>query len=186
MEDLYRFLKLGGAKQEALDAVGWLRCVACAHSSKPATHRTCSIPPSQLVFGDEIQLDCIQIHDAGREPHWFLSILDRATSYHAIELMTDHSPAALYKAFDRGWGKWAGPPGLVTVDFEGGFQGSEFWEKVGLAGTTLRTIAATAHWQAGKVERQNQIIKDMMEKTIRQVQVKGREAIRTLAREIPW
>ena len=75
-------------------------------------------------------------------------------------------------------------PAKVTVDFEGGFQESEFWEKVGQAGTVLSAIAGTAHWQAGKVERHNQIAKDMMYRSIRQLQVKGRDSMRTLSREV--
>ena len=33
--DLERFLKLGGAKQEVIEAVSWMRCVSCAHSMRP-------------------------------------------------------------------------------------------------------------------------------------------------------
>ena len=182
--DLQRFLKLGGAKQEVVEAVSWLKCTTCAHAHRPSTHRASSIPPLQITFGDEVQLDCICAHDAARESHWFLSIIDRATSYHAIELLRDHSPAELYRAFDRGWMKWAGPPLRATTDLEGGFQGRDFWIDVGNAGTALSSIAGTAHWQAGKVERHNQTIKDMLHKTIRHTQVKGREDMRKMAREV--
>lgn len=59
---------------------------------------------------------------------------------------------------------WAGPPNQVTVDCEGGFAGEQFWDQVGKAGTLLISIAGTAHWQAGKVERRNQIAKEMIQK----------------------
>ena len=113
-EDLARFLKLGGAKQEVVEAVSWMKCITCAHARRPATHRTTNIPPCQLAFGDEVQLDCVCIRDAKKENHWFLSILDRATSYHMLELMRDHSPAELHRAFERGWTKWAGCPMKIT------------------------------------------------------------------------
>ena len=183
-DDLARFLKLGGAKQEVIEAVGWLRCIACAHSNKPKAHRNASIPPSQVVFGDEIQVDCICVHDASKQSHWFLSVIDRATSFHMLEIMRDHSPEELYRALDRAWCKWAGPPTQVTVDMEGGFQGREFWQRVSDGGTVLLSIAGTAHWQAGKIERHNQIVKDMLMATIRQTQTKGREAMRKLSREV--
>ena len=144
-KDLQRFLRLGGAKQEVIEAVDWMRCLSCAHSSRPKTHRATSIPPCSVTFGDEVHLDCICAHDSGGESHWFLSIVDRATSYHIVELLRDHSPIELNKAFDRAWSKWAGPPLQVSVDFEGGFRGKEFWTKVSEAGSALVSIAGTAH-----------------------------------------
>ncbi|CAE7350390.1 NLRC3, partial [Symbiodinium necroappetens] len=66
-----------------------------------------------------------------------------------------------------GWCKWAGPPMRVTTDLEGGFVG-------------------TAHFQAGKIERHNQTIKDMMFATIRQTSPIGREDMRKLSREVAW
>ena len=184
--DLERFLKLGGAKQEVIEAVSWMRCVSCAHSMRPATHRAASIPPCSVTFGDEVQLDCVCIHDSEGESHWFLSIVDRATSFHMLELLRDHSPNELQRAFDRGWSKWAGIPLRVSVDMEGGFAGADFWERVSQAGTSLSSIAGTAHWQAGKVERHNSIIKDMLRKTVQGTQPKGREAMRILSREVTF
>ena len=101
-EDLARFVKLGGAKQEVIEAVGWMKCVTCAHARRPSTHRTTNIRPCQLAFGDEVQLDCVCIRDANEENHWFLSILDRATSYHMLELMRDHSPVELHLSREVG------------------------------------------------------------------------------------
>ncbi|CAE7294476.1 RE1 [Symbiodinium natans] len=160
--DLERFLKLGGARQDVVEAVRWMKCLTCAHSRRPSTHRVSSIPPCQVTFGDEVQLDCICIHDSNKESFWYLSILDRATSYHILELLRDHTPLELHRAFDRAWMKWAGPPLKVTVDLEGGFQGRQFWEEVTQAGTSISAVAGTAHWQAGKVERHNQTVKDML------------------------
>ncbi|CAE7476031.1 RE1 [Symbiodinium microadriaticum] len=150
------------------------------------THRTTNIPPCSITFGDEVHLDCICVHDSVPESHWFLSIVDRATSYHVVELLRDHTPIELNKAFDRAWAKWAGPPLRVSVDFEGGFRGKEFWTKVGEAGTSLVSIAGTAHWQAGKVERHNQTVKDMLRTVIRQTGAKGREQMKGVAREVGW
>lgn len=181
--DLKRFLKLGGVTGEILEAVDWLECITCQHARKPKSHRVASIPPSQVVFGDEVQLDCFKIHDSRGKGHWFLSILDRATSYHIIKRLQDHAPETLYNAFRDGWVNWAGPPNQVTVDMEGGFRGRPFWEEVGQCGSCIVSIAGTAHWQAGKVERHNQIIKDILKQVINHTQVKGVEQIEEVALE---
>ena len=184
--DLQRFLKLGGAKQEVVEAVNWMQCMSCAHSAKPKSHRTASIPPCSITFGDEVHLDCICVHDSAAESHWYLSIVDRATSFHILELLRDHTPFELNKAFDRAWSKWAGPPLRVCVDFEGGFRGSDFWQRVSEAGSSLVSIAGTAHWQGGKVERHNLTAKDMLRTVIRQTGAKGRESMRSVGREVAW
>lgn len=77
--DFERYLRLGGAKQELVEASSWMKCMTCQHAKRPRLHRSVNPPPSNMVFGDEICIDCIQVYDAGQVGHWFLSILDRAT-----------------------------------------------------------------------------------------------------------
>jgi hypothetical protein len=184
--DLERFLKLGGVQGETLEAIKWMKCMVCSHSQKPKTHRAASIPPSQVAFGDEIHVDCFQVHDTAGKGHWFLSIVDRATSYHMVGWLEDHSPKQLYDVLFNKWISWAGPPNQVTVDMEGGFRGIDFWHEVGKQGSVLLSIAGTAHWQAGKVERHNQIIKDMIRNVANQVQAKGKEAMEGIGFESCW
>ena len=181
--DLERFLKLGGVSGEVVEAVGWMECLTCAHKMKPRTHRNASMPPSQVVFGDEVQLDCFKSHDAGGNGHWFLSMLDRATSFHVVRRVDDHTPKCLYDTFLDGWMSWAGPPSSVTVDMEGGFRGKEFWEEVMQHGSTVVMIAGTAHWQAGKVERHNQIVKEIIRNVSNHLGTRGADQMKQLAVE---
>lgn len=67
---------------------------------------------------------------------------------------------------------------------EGGFCGREFWEEVGRMGTPMVTIAGCAHWQAGKVERHNGIIKDMFTKVVNHTNPVGKDAMIRVSREI--
>ena len=94
-EDLTRFLKLGGERREVLEAVGWMRCVTYTHARRPSMRRTTNIPPCQA--GDEVQLDCICVHDSQKQAYWFLSRSGYVISY--------HSPVGLYRAFDRRWAR---------------------------------------------------------------------------------
>ena len=92
-------------------------------------------------------------------------------------------PKLFMMFFHEGWIQWAGPPSLMTVDMEGGFRSREFWEDVSNHGTTVISIAGTAHWQAGKVERHNQIIKEILRNVIKHVGAKGSEHVRKVAAE---
>ena len=153
--DFERFLRLGGAKQEFTEASQWLRCSTCEHSKRPKAHRQTTIPPSQCVFGDEVAIDCFHIHDSDQKGHWFLSVVDRATSFHTVGMLDNHSPQELLKVFEQAWTQWAGVPTRVSVDCETGFGSESFWKQVGEGMTNVVSIARKAHWQAGKVERHN-------------------------------
>ena len=181
--DFERFLRLGGSKKEILEASTWLKCSTCEHSRRPKAHRQVSIPPNQCVFGDEVCIDCFHVHDTDQQGHWFLSIVDRATCFHMIGRLEDHSPQILHKTFDDIWCRWAGVPNRVSVDCEGGFGSDPFWKQVGEGMTSVVSIAGKAHWQAGKVERHNQTIKRMMESVIRHGNVKGPEDMDRVGRE---
>lgn len=181
--DMERFLRLGGVKQHLVEACKWLQCMTCEHGRRPQTHRTASIPPCQIRFGDEICMDCFHIHDSKQQGFWFLSMLDRATSFHLVTLLDDHSPESLSKTFNESWCRWAGNPSRISVDMEGGFRGEGFWKAVGDGCIPVVPIAGTAHWQAGKVERHGQTLKRMMENVIRHTNVHGKEDMIKMAQE---
>ena len=98
----------------------------------------------------------------------YLIALLHSTSFHMFELMRNHSNTELHRALERGWTKGAGPSMKIIIDFERGFAGCSFWQQVTQAGTNLAATAGTAHWQAGKIERHSQTIKEMLFATIRQ------------------
>ena len=181
--DFERFLRLGGAKQELVEASSWLRCMTCLHGKKPRIHRTVNPPPSGITFGDEICVDCFLIHDVSQTGHWFLSILDRATSFHMVGYVDDHSPQTLRKVLDDSWCVCAGIPCRISIDLEGVFASQDFWKQVSEWGCPIIPIAGTAHWQAGKIERHNQTIKTMMEHIIRHGNVQGLSDMKKVARE---
>ena len=123
------------------------------------------------------------IHDVSQTGHWFLSILDRATSFHMVGYVDDHSPQTLRKVLDDSWCVWAGIPCRISIDLEGGFASQDFWKQVSEWGCPIIPIAGTAHWQAGKIERHNQTIKTMMEHIIRHGNVQGLSDMKKVARE---
>ena len=183
-KDLERFMRLGGVKQDVSEACGWIRCISCAHGKRPKSNRVGNIPPSQLRFGDEICLDCFHVHDSENRGHWFLSMLDRATSFHLITRINDHSPYTLSRTFNDSWCRWAGAPSRISVDMEGGFRTKEFWTQVADGCCPVVPIAGTAHWQAGKVERHGQTIKRMLEGVIRHGNVHGIENMEMAGHEV--
>ena len=182
--DLQRFMRNAGAKQELVEAAGWIECSACAKTQRPRLHRTTRIPPSDLQFNDEVLVDCFHLKDAHKKGFWFFSILDRATMYHQVCLIEDHSPKTFVKNFFDRWIQWAGNPGEITIDMERGFGSQEFASAMGEAGIHVYSIAGQAHWQHGKIERHGAILKDMMSRTIVQADVHGKHRLEWVCVEV--
>jgi hypothetical protein len=184
VEDTQRFLRGAGAPQELVEAAGWLKCSVCAKSSKPRIHRSVRMPPHDLQFNDQIMIDCFHVKDMSNKGHWFMSLLDRATMYHLVTRIDDHSPATFTRVFFHDWCKWAGFPLEVSIDMERGFGSQEFVEALGKSGVHVVPIASQAHWQHGKVERHGSVVKDMIMRVFQEVDPKTPEHVQWVADEV--
>ena len=182
--DLQRFLRGAGASQEMLEACNWLRCSTCASTSRTRTHRTVRIPPHDIQFNDQIMVDCFHLRDADGVGHWFMSMLDRATMYHLVANIPDHSPETFIRVFRSNWTNWAGYPGEVSIDLERGFGSVEFARSLGEANISVAPIASQAHWQHGKVERHGSTIKDMLSRVIKESDIKDPKHLMWAAEEV--
>lgn len=119
-QDLKRFMRSAGASQELVEAVGWMECASCARTQRPRSHRVAKIPPHDLQFNDQVMVDCFYLKDAKHVGHWFMSVLDRATMYHQVTLIPNHTPETFAKVFLDHWVKWAGRPIELSIDLETG------------------------------------------------------------------
>lgn len=68
--DLQRFMHNAGAKQELVEAVGWLQCTACAQTARPRLHRSTRMPPHDVQFNDDVLLDCFHMKDNKGDGFW--------------------------------------------------------------------------------------------------------------------
>eukprot|EP00438_Fugacium_kawagutii_P019541 Skav235674 [mRNA] locus=scaffold358:1207972:1219069:- [translate_table: standard] len=182
--DMQRFLRGAGASQDMVEAAGFIECAACAKSQRPRLHRTARIPPHDLQFNDQVMVDCFQVKDTTNKGHWFFSILDRATMYHQVVLLCDHTPETFVETFFAFWVKWAGKPLELSIDLETGLGSRTFGLALGEAGVTVVPIAGQAHWQHGKIERRGSILKDMLGKAITQVDCTDTKQLGWVADEI--
>ena len=182
--DLQRFMRAAGARQELIEAVGWMQCSTCARSQRPRLHRTVRVPPHELQFNDEIMVDCFYLKDVMGQGQWFMSMLDRSTMFHQVHPVHDHSPQTFVRVFMDGWIKWAGPPGEISIDMETGFGGKTFAQLMGEAGALVVPIAGQAHWQHGKIERHGAILKDMLIKVCNERDVTDKEAMAWACTEV--
>ena len=150
---------------------------------EPRIHRRHHIPPHDLQFNDEVLVDCVQLKDARNKGFWFLSVLDRATMYHTACLLENHSPEQLLQSFQNNWSNAFGMPREVVIDQERGFVGPGFVDIFQQACSLVTSIAGQAHWQHGKIERHNGILKEMCKRVVNATQTTGPGEMPSLVRE---
>lgn len=98
--------------------------------------------------------------------------------FHQVDLIDNHSPMTFIHEFLDKWVRWAGRPVEVTIDMERSFAGQEFATAMGEVGIAVSPIAGQAHWQHGKIERHNGIIKEMLQKVVAEGNVVGSDEMR--------
>lgn len=129
-------------------------------------------------------IDCFRQKDSKGKGRWFMSVLDRATMYHQVSLIRDHTPETFVDHFMIFWVKWAGKPLEVSIDLETGLGSREFALALGEGGINVVPSAGQAHWQHGKVERRGAILKDMITRVINQLKVHEDDRLGWLVDEI--
>ena len=169
--DLQRFLRLGGAKKELVEAAAWIDCTTCRHKMRPKPPRTGNIPPPELQFGDHLKIDAVMIYDSMGKGHWFLSVVDKCTMFHQVYKLPSHSASNIFAGLKNCWFTWAGVPREITCDQEGGFSSEELSRLLSVQGVELCSVAGQAHFEAGKIEKHNQILKSMMEGVVKHAHV---------------
>ena len=178
-EDLTRGLRLRGAKEAIWQAAKTMKCQVCASQRLPSPRRPATLTTVQ-DFADDVGFDCFELADAKGEVFHFFSVVDLATTFHVVKLIKNHSSEGFAQTFEDLWGSWAGPPARAHFDMERGF-GGKLQQLFESFGTVQLPIAGQAHWQLGRVERQQGWWKELARRTVQHGQVTGEEEMRIMA-----
>ena len=109
-----------------------------------------------------------------------LSILDIASGYHIVKLLSGRKSFNISEAFLDAWVSLAGSPQLVVADQERGLM-KEFRDSMEQHGIKVEYVAGQAHWKIGPVEGQNSWFRSIWQKTIDHMAITDDEAEWTLA-----
>ena len=118
--DLERVVRSAGGLPLAAKACKHLQCSTCQKLSRPKPQRPSRIPQSGLQFNERVQIDACQVFDARGQSWWLLVTIDVATDFTNIQVIRHHSSEHFWRALEKGWLTWAGPPDAVVADGERG------------------------------------------------------------------
>ena len=173
VSDLTRHLRFAGADDKVIAACKGMRCQTCDRTKKVAAPRPASLP-SFLDFNALVSVDVFHVFDAHRKRHELLSIIDHATTYHLVAVLSGHSNEAFEKGFVELWGRTFGAPRVIAADLESGLQ-KGLGRYTDFTGTKLRSKAGQAHWQQGVIERHGGWYKEILNRVIDEHTVYGED-----------
>ena len=118
VSDLTRHLRFAGAEDKVIAAAKGMRCQTCDRTKKVAASRPASIP-SFLDFNALVSVDVFHVFDAKRKRHELLSVIDHATTYHLVAVLTGHSTGAFEKGFvEQLLGPRGSSPPTLSQDYK--------------------------------------------------------------------
>ena len=119
-------------------------------------------------MNDRIIIDLLFVDDCTGYTWTVLSILDDASTFHALTRLLDRGAKGVIDKLVNGWFTYIGIPDEILTDAEGAFKSYKFDELTEQTGIKVRFVPKDSHWQLGKGERNGATAKYIFEKTASQ------------------
>ena len=169
--ELIRHLRIAGAEQKIIDAVKGMTCQSCARTRKPQNRRPAATA-NLLSFNEVVAIDIVSVYDIHNKRHDLLSILDVGSSYHTMVPLVDMKGPAVAEKFAERWINVFGAPECVAMDTDSIFQGA-LGELTSWYNMRTRPTAGQAHWQAGIIEKQGDLWKELWRRVVEEKSVES-------------
>jgi hypothetical protein len=147
------------------------------------------------TFNEAVRVDLSEVKDADCKKHTCLAIVDDATGYCRVRLLSSKRSEEVVEEFYSCWVEWAGvptslligeddKPGKVVYDQGREFVGGAFCELLEKLGCRSEVVALEAPWQGGVVERHNGVFKEMLNRVVYEKIVRGLSAMKIAVSEV--
>ncbi|CAE7032082.1 GIP [Symbiodinium natans] len=183
---MLRLAKRACAPPAVVEAVRQFRCHVCQELQVPPSHRVAALQhtesPNHIVGLDVVQVELKRDSHEGVQEEKFnvLTAVDYATDF-AQQIVLPNRPHSISQAFHSLWCRPYGPPKVVYVDPDQRWLSDEFQRFLEQHGITLLSCATESHWQLGRVEIAQRILRNMAQRTWRSTHRPATEVIETCA-----
>ena len=172
---LQRILRRQGAKPEAVAGAELLSCDACGESIRRRRPNPVRLP-NKYVFNNHLLVDVFYGKDIENESFCFLNVIDDATGFQVVSCLgTVRGPPAskaVLRHFLTSWTSWAGLPQSIQADLGKEFM-ADFTAYMKQFGVETENMPLEAPWKSGKVERAGGLWKDILLRTVHEMQLRG-------------
>ena len=160
-EKFGRFLVERGASNEVVAGSTDMCCDTCVETQmKPKLSQPGKIH-EHIDFNDVVGADgAYWRNKAGRVFH-FMHFIDEATLFH-VGVLCERKVESQIQAYQEAWVHWAGPCQTLYLDPAGEFVSDAWAAQLQGDNTKVSMTAAEAHWQNGRCESHGKIVKLML------------------------
>eukprot|EP00435_Cladocopium_sp_Y103_P016594 s2147_g4.t1 len=151
-------------------AIREFKCPVCEELKRPPSHRKAAIPhaetPNQIVGVDYVQVELKRENPSGKVVEIVrnvLTVVDLATDF-CQQIVVPRGPHGMSEAFHTVWGRPYGMPKTVFMDPDHRNISTDFQRYLVRHDIQLLHAAAASHWQLGKVEVCNRILRGMAQR----------------------
>ena len=185
-EQMLRLAHRAKASEEVIQAIKEFRCSICEELQVPPSHRTTAMShtetPNHIVGLDIVQVELKKETPNGVEETKFnvLTAVDYATDF-AQQYVLPPGPRGVSRAFHELWCRPYGPPRIVYVDPDQRWISGDFQDFLRHNSITLLSAATESHWQLGRVEIAQRILRNMAKRVWHTTSRPAKEVIETCA-----
>ena len=167
VEQMLRLAHRCKASDSIVQAIRDFKCSVCEELKIPPSRRTATIShtdvPNEIVGLDMVQVELKRENSSGEMVEIKFNVLtcvDLATDF-CQQVIVPPGPSQAAKAFHQAWIRPYGAPKSVYVDPDGNWLSNDFQGYLEHNTIALLSTATESHWQIGRVELANRILRNM-------------------------
>ena len=169
-EQMKRLANGGQSSPAIMQAIKEFKCSVCEELKSAPSHRKATVQhaesPNQVVGVDYVQVELIREDASGRTieiKRNVLTVVDLATDF-CQQVVVQPGPHGLSKAFHAAWTRPYGVPKTIYMDPDHRTISADFQRYLVRHDVQLLHSAAESHWQLGRVEVANRILRNMAQR----------------------
>ena len=169
---MLRLAQRAKAPERVIRLIREFKCPVCEELQVPPSHKSVSLrhteTPNHLVGLDVVQVELKRDTPRGMIEEKFnvLTAVDYATDF-AQQILLPQGPGSLARAFHSLWVRPYGPPRMVYVDPVQRWMSGDFQKLLRHNSISLLDSASESHWQLGRVEIAQKILRSMAQRAWR-------------------
>ena len=155
-----------------IEEIRKFRCPVCEELQVPPSHKVVALrhteTPNNIVGIDVVQVELKRDgpNGVGEQRFQVLTVVDYASDF-AQQIVLPTRPRSVATAFHALWCRPFGPPRVVYVDPDQRWMSEDFQKYLRCNSITLLDTATESHWQLGRVEVAQKILRMMAQRVWR-------------------